>query len=177
MNFFLQRPGYTRINLYMAIISFLYSKQKNTRLFKRLSPYLLCNSTGILFSYESVGFFAPETFKNHRSKYIYYPVLNFIAHYLIFGIALIPGMKKRILGLRWYHPFISYSVHRLWGKYNDVNEVYEMEPKLNDKQKKEIWRMAFLGHWVIYFLTSFSGKNENVVGLFPFSKTSRQLKW
>lgn len=175
MNFFLVRPGYTRINLYVAILSYTYGRiRRDLTCFKKLSPYLLCNSTGILFSYECVGFFAPKSFKNHRQKYLFYPFLNFIAHYLIFGIALIPGMKKRVLKLHWYHPFISFGIHRLWGTYNDVNELYEMEPKLTKKQQRDIWKTAFIGHWVMYFLTTFFGKNENSpIKLLPFIKTSR----
>ena len=163
MNHIIVKPGYTRINLSLAMMILSIGKYKGSySWFRKLSPYLLCNSAGIVVSYEGVLFISPETYKNHSKKYKYYAFLNFIAHYIIFAIAFVPGIKKRILNLRWYHPLITSIIHSGWWHLNDVNKLYELDPPLETKQQKRLWKVSILGHWGIYILISMAQKMKNI---------------
>jgi hypothetical protein len=102
---------------------------------------LWCNSISIQTSYEIVRYINPITYNNFVIQFPYH--IDKIVHILPFIILYSFKEPWEIS-----HSLISLSSHLLWASMNrfDINQIYNLHPKLTKKQMTMIWIIAICGH-------------------------------
>ena len=131
--------GFTHYNVAASLIWLLRGCRDH-----QLGCVLLCNSCGIIASYESVRIASPTAFKNFLRN-ISWMREDAWAHW--FPIVLLWHYRT---ALRMRHAIASSAIHLAWGAFYrfDMNIPYDhLRPKLPWGSMRLLWLCALAGHW------------------------------
>ena len=147
-DYLLPSKSYTRYNLVLSIIAYIYNKPV-------LNSICYSNSLAILISFQSTSIIAPKAYKNlvnvYNSNYKFW-LLNILSHYLPVGL-FYRRISKNNITLKTVT--ISCFFHLLWGKLIkwDINKIYQINPPLDKKTRYKLWSIAIISHYLVYFIS------------------------
>lgn len=150
--------GFTHYNVIASLIWLLRGCRDH-----QLGCILLCNSCGIIASYESVRIVSPTSFRNFLRK-ISWMREDAWAHWFPIVLLWHYGATLRIR-----HAIASSAFHLAWGAcYSfDMNVPYDhLRPKLPWGMMRLLWLCALAGHWAPLRLLRHPSKYYLVAGAF-----------